>query len=52
VDHKLEESGISGASHKEISAALPEMTMLMQPKIKTLHVRSGQVNEQFSIHNL
>ena len=52
VDHALEVSGVLGASHEENSAALPEMRTMMQLKIKILQVHSGQVNEQFSIHNL
>jgi hypothetical protein len=52
VDHALEESGVLDASHEENSAALPEMRILMQLKIRILRVHSAQVNEQFSIHNL
>ena len=52
VDHALEEFEVSGASHEENPAALPEMTTMMQLKIKTSQVHSEQVNEQFSIHNL
>jgi hypothetical protein len=52
VDHALEEFGVLGASHEENIAALSEMRMLMQLKIKISRVHSGRVNEQFSIHNL
>jgi hypothetical protein len=53
VDHALEESGVSGASHEENSAALPEMTtMMMQLKTRILQVHSGKANGQFSIHSL
>jgi hypothetical protein len=52
LDRALEESGILGASHEENPAALPEMMMLTQLKIKILPVHSERANARFSNHNL